>query len=133
MKPTTDKTDCLIRCHGELCSSSQCCTREKLGQKSPSEESLKHVHVINKKFEKKEIIPASPMIDLKKFLIHDDESPKLASPETSGPNNSEACQSNDKQVQSEKDNTNDKSSYSISVVINDQKLVANDSSNDTVL
>ncbi|XP_035733756.1 zinc homeostasis factor 1-like isoform X1 [Vespa mandarinia] len=132
MKPTTDKTDCLIRCHGELCSLSQCCTREKLGQKSSSEESLKHVHVINKKFEKKEIIPASPMIDLKKFVIHDDESPKLASPTTSELNNSEPCQSNDEQVQSKKDNVDDKSSYSVSVVVNDEKHVANDSSHDTV-
>ncbi|KAK2588225.1 hypothetical protein KPH14_004259 [Odynerus spinipes] len=131
MKPNMDKTDCLIRCHGELCSLSQCCTREKLGLKSSSEQSLKHVHAINKKFEKKEIIPASPEIDLKKFTIHDGEGSKLEPP-TNGPSDNETCQSSDEQVQSKKDNANDNSSYSISVDVNDQKRAADDSSHDTV-
>ncbi|XP_014609758.1 PREDICTED: zinc/cadmium resistance protein [Polistes canadensis] len=139
IKPNADKADCLIRCHGKLCSLSQCCTREKLEEQSVSKESLEEVNVIVKKLEEVEeeeveenIVDVSPVIDLKKCQLDDGEISKLVPPTTSGPNDREPCKSSDEEVQSKEDNANDKSSYSISVDVNDQKLAANDSSHDTV-
>ncbi|KAI4497782.1 hypothetical protein M0802_007108 [Mischocyttarus mexicanus] len=131
MKTSTDKADCLIRCHGKLCSLSQCCMREDLEDNSDTKESLKDVNVITEKSEK-DVADVSPVIDFKKCKIHDSEIPKLVPPTTSGPDDREPCQSSDEDIQSKEDNVNDKSSYSISVDVNDQEHAANDSSHDTV-
>ncbi|XP_066591740.1 proton-coupled zinc antiporter SLC30A1 [Prorops nasuta] len=69
MNPNMEKADCLIRCHGEHCSSSQCCSREKFLEDS----TVTKRHSLNKKLEKKEIIPTTAAIDLKKYTIHDCE------------------------------------------------------------
>ncbi|XP_018405783.1 PREDICTED: zinc transporter 1 [Cyphomyrmex costatus] len=104
MKPNTEKTDCLITCHGEHCSSSQCCSRESFLEDACK--SVKNVHTINRKPDKKERIPTAYVISLKKFTINEEETlertvndPKA---EKSVPKstNENACHSNDKQIQS---------------------------------
>lgn len=68
MKPNMEKTDCLIRCHGEYCSSSQCCSRENFLE----DVSEKNMHAISRKYDKKEIIPATA-ISLEKFTNYTEE------------------------------------------------------------
>lgn len=70
MKPNMEKTDCLIRCHGEHCSSSQCCSRENfLEDACKSEED----NVISRKYDKKEIIPTTCAVSLEKFTNYTEE------------------------------------------------------------
>lgn len=70
MKPNMEKTDCLIRCHGEHCSSSQCCSRENfLDDACKSEKD----NVVSRKYDKKEIIPATCAISLEKFTNYTEE------------------------------------------------------------
>ncbi|XP_012350057.1 zinc transporter 1 isoform X1 [Apis florea] len=124
MRPNMEKTGCLIRCHGEHCSSSQCCSKEKFIEDSCSDLSIKKQgQSINKKLEKKEIIPSSTTIDLKKFAIHDEEN--LQSCQTTiNQSDGSSCQSKNKQRQSDKDNTRDESSYAINVDVNDGNHVS---------
>lgn len=70
IKPNMEKTDCLIRCHGEHCSSSQCCSRENFLEEGKSE---KDAHTISRKYDKKEIIPTTCAISLEKFTTHTEE------------------------------------------------------------
>ncbi|XP_061934062.1 proton-coupled zinc antiporter SLC30A1 isoform X3 [Apis cerana] len=122
MRPNMEKTGCLIRCHGEHCSSSQCCSKEKFIEDSCSDLSTKKQgQSINKKLEKKEIIPSSTTIDLKKFAIHDEESSRSCQTITNQSDGS-SCQSKNKQRQS--DNTRDESSYAINVDVNDGNHVS---------
>ena len=122
MRPNMEKTGCLIRCHGEHCSSSQCCSKEKFIEYSCSDLSTKKQgQSINKKLEKKEIIPSSTTIDLKKFAIHDEESSRSCQTITNQSDGS-SCQSKNKQRQS--DNTRDESSYAINVDVNDGNQVS---------
>lgn len=72
IKPNMDKTDCLIRCHGEHCSSSQCCSRENFLEDDACK-SEKNTHPISKKYDKKEIIPATCAISLEKFTNNTEE------------------------------------------------------------
>ncbi|XP_025269677.1 zinc transporter 1 isoform X1 [Camponotus floridanus] len=70
MKPNMEKTDCLIRCHGEHCSSSQCCSRENfLDDACKSEKD----NVVSRKYDKKEIIPTTCAISLEKFTNYTEE------------------------------------------------------------
>lgn len=71
MKPNMEKTDCLIRCHGEHCSSSQCCSRENFLEDACKSE--KETHTISRKYDKKEIIPATCAISLEKFTTYVEE------------------------------------------------------------
>lgn len=71
MRPNMEKTDCLIRCHGEHCSSSQCCSRENFVEDTCK--SAKDAHIISKKYDKKEIIPAACAISLEKFTVYEEE------------------------------------------------------------
>ncbi|XP_011883488.1 PREDICTED: zinc transporter 1 isoform X2 [Vollenhovia emeryi] len=102
MKPNTEKTDCLIRCHGEHCSSHQCCSRENF--LDDTYESTKDVHTISKKYDKKEIISTVGAISLEKFSAYEEETQKqiVNDPRTekSAHNltNENACHSNDKQT-----------------------------------
>lgn len=104
MKPNTEKTDCLIRCHGEHCSSSQCCSRENFLDNACK--SMKDAHTISRKYDKKEIIPAACAISLEKFTVYEEKSPEgiVNNPKTEksehNPTNENACHSNDKQIQS---------------------------------
>lgn len=104
MKPNTEKTDCLIRCHGEHCSSSQCCSRENFLDDACK--STKDAHTISRKYDKKEIIPAACAISLEKFTVYEEETlervvndPKIEK-STHNPTNKNACHSNDKQIES---------------------------------
>lgn len=103
MKPNTEKTDCLITCHGEHCSSSQCCSRENFLEDACK--SVKDADTINRRYDKKEKIPAAYAISLKRFTINEEEtleqtvsdSKKAESVPKS--TNENACHSNDKQIQ----------------------------------
>lgn len=130
-----EKTGCLIRCHGEHCSSSQCCSKEKFIEDSCSDPSVKKqvAQSITKKFEKKEIIPSSTTIDLKRFTVHDhqiESSNSCQSIVENSPDGS-SCQPKD-QVPSNKDNAIDSVNFcAINVVdINDEKTGNGTPSND---
>ncbi|XP_011630150.1 zinc transporter 1 isoform X1 [Pogonomyrmex barbatus] len=70
MKPNTERADCLIRCHGEHCSSSQCCSRENfLEDTCKSTKDTKDI--INKKTDKKKIAACS--INLEKLTVYKEE------------------------------------------------------------
>ncbi|KZC11068.1 Zinc/cadmium resistance protein, partial [Dufourea novaeangliae] len=114
MRPNMEKTGCLIRCQGEHCSSSQCCSKEKFIEDSCSHVSMKQVQSINKKLEKKEIIPAQSVVDLKRFTVHDDEASR--SPRDNMADGT-AGRSNDGLTDDNKDNT-DGSSCAINVDAN---------------
>ncbi|XP_012264989.2 zinc/cadmium resistance protein [Athalia rosae] len=76
LKPEVKQIDCLIRCQGENCSLGQCCSKDVLSDPDPTtegKEQRRHSHTINRKFEHKEIIPASPPISLKRFTLHASE------------------------------------------------------------
>lgn len=75
MKPHMERTDCLIRCHGKHCSYSQCCARENFLEEDTCK-SEKDAHVISRRYEKKEIIPATSTINLEKFTIYKEEIPE---------------------------------------------------------
>lgn len=104
MKPNTEETDCLIRCHGEHCSSSQCCSRENFLEDACK--STKDAHIISRKYDKKEIIPAACAVNLEKFTIYEEETLKrtASDPKTEKSahvqTNENACRSNDEQIQS---------------------------------
>lgn len=105
MKPNTEKTDCLIRCHGEHCSSSQCCSRENFLDDTCK--STRDAHTISRKYDKKEIIPAVCAISLEKFTVYKEEIPERtvsdptrAESSTHNLTNENPCHSNDKQTQS---------------------------------
>lgn len=123
-----EKTGCLIRCHGEHCSSSQCCSKEKFIEDSCSDPSVKkQAQSITKKFEKKEIIPPSTTIDLKRFTVHDIESSNPCRPIVENSSDGSSCQSKD-QVPSNRDNATDSNFCAINVVdINDEtRATSND-------
>lgn len=104
MKPNTEKTDCLIRCHGEHCSSSQCCSRENFLDDACK--SMKDAHTISRKYDKKEMIPSACAISLEKFTVYEEKTSEeiVNNPKTEksehNPTNENACHSNDKQIQS---------------------------------
>lgn len=115
MKPNMGRTGCLIRCHGEHCSSSQCCSKEKFIEDSSSDLSVKKQgQSVNRKLEKKEIIPASSSIDLKRFITHDQESSSQA-------RQLKDNRSNDGQTRNNSDDIIDDSSCTINVDISEQK------------
>lgn len=116
-----ERTGCLIRCHGEHCSSSQCCSKEKFMEDSCLDVSIKQRHSINKKLEGKEIIPAPSVVDLKRFILHDNEGPRSYQPRSDNITDRSACCSDDGEVQVNKDKTLDSGSYAINVDVNDQK------------
>ncbi|XP_015606086.1 zinc/cadmium resistance protein [Cephus cinctus] len=68
MKPKIGKLECLIPCQSGRCSSPQCCTGEQEEENSSTVHPPTFVPCINKKFDKKEILP-SPDLDLKKFTV----------------------------------------------------------------
>ncbi|KOC69260.1 Zinc transporter 10 [Habropoda laboriosa] len=128
MKPNMEKAGCLIRCHGEHCSSSQCCSKEKFIEDSSSDlVTKKHVQSINKKLEKKEIIPSLSTIDLKKFTVHDEEDPRPCH-SIENPSDGRPFCPNDGQTRNNKDNTADSSSYAINVVVNDENCASSTTS-----
>jgi len=115
IKPNTEKTDCLIRCHGEHCSSSQCCSRENFLE--DANKSVKDN--INRKYDKKEITPAA--INLEKFTIYEEEtleqtvSDPRAEKSAHNPTNENIC-SNDKQIESIVNINSEASSCAINLV-----------------
>ncbi|XP_076244844.1 zinc transporter 77C [Calliopsis andreniformis] len=130
IRPNMEKTGCLIRCHGKHCSTSQCCSKEKF-EDSCSDVSLKQVQSINKKLEKKEIIPAPPEVDLKRFTIYDEEGSRQ-SQSRDNPTDRSICRLTDRQ--NNKDNTVEGSSYAINVDVNDEKcgISKNDTDQDII-
>ncbi|XP_071630627.1 uncharacterized protein Znt77c isoform X1 [Temnothorax longispinosus] len=106
MKPNTEKTDCLIRCHGEHCSSSQCCSRENFLDDACKP--TKDAHTISRKYDKKEIIPAAACaISLEKFTVYEEKTlernvndPRTKESAHNPTNESATCHSNDKEIQS---------------------------------
>lgn len=138
MKPHLEQTDCLIRCHGEHCSTSQCCSRENF-LKEDTCKSEKDPHAISKRYEKKEIIPASSTINLERFTVYKEEIPeqrvtesdtKLEIP-TDSPSCESTCRSSEQQEdQSTRDIDADTSSCKISDNTTDQVPVAIDSNLD---
>lgn len=104
MKPNTEKTDCLIRCHGEHCSSSQCCSRENFLDDTCK--STKDACTISRKYDKKEIIPAACTISLENFTIYEEETleqivnDSRTEKSAHNPTNENARYTNDKQIQS---------------------------------
>ncbi|OAD52385.1 Zinc transporter 10 [Eufriesea mexicana] len=120
MRPNMEKTGCLIRCHDEYCSSSQCCSKEKSIEDSCSDSSFKkQAQSINKKFDKKEIIPASTAIDLKSFTVYDEEGCSQSFQSIENLSDGNSCQQKAEQTRSNKDNTTDSGLYAISVDVND--------------
>lgn len=118
MKLNTEKTDCLIRCHGEHCSSSQCCSRENFLDDTCK--SMKDAHTISRKYDKKEIIPAACAISLEKFTVYEEKTlegivndPKAEKSQQNPDEN--ACPSNDKQTQSIANVNSEASSCAISL------------------
>ncbi|XP_014471299.1 PREDICTED: zinc/cadmium resistance protein [Dinoponera quadriceps] len=81
MKPHMDRTDCLIRCQDEHCSSSQCCSRENFLDEDTCK-SEKDSQSISRRYEKKEIIPASSTINLERFTVYKEEVPKQLTSDT---------------------------------------------------
>ncbi|XP_076660993.1 zinc transporter 77C isoform X2 [Halictus rubicundus] len=120
MKPNMEKTGCLIRCHGEHCSSSQCCSKEKFIEDSCSHAMKEQVQSINKKLEKKEIVPAALVVDLKGFAALGGE----ASHKSYALDSRITSRSNDGQAGDNKDNADD-SSYAITVDVSNQKCSTN--------
>lgn len=84
---------------------------------SCSDTSVKHRHSINKRLDKKEIIPTSSEVDLRRFTVHDEESSRSHQLKTDL--DREACGPDDEQ--NNKDNTVDSSSYAINVDVNNEK------------
>ncbi|XP_024226080.1 zinc transporter 1 isoform X2 [Bombus impatiens] len=128
LRPNTEKADCLIRCHGEHCSSSQCCSKEKFIEDSCSDLSTKQQDKqelnINKKLEKKQVIPASTNIDLKRFTIYDEEGSKSCQSKENLPDG-RSCQQRDEDTYNNKDKAIDNSLYAINVVnVNDGNCVS---------
>ncbi|XP_031828641.1 zinc transporter 77C isoform X2 [Nomia melanderi] len=117
IKPNTDKTGCLIRCHGGHCSSSQCCSKEKFIEDSCSHVPMEQALPITKKSDKKEIISVPSVVDLKGFTVHDDVA--LRSPRDNIMDRI-ASRSNDGRAEDNKDNAYD-SSYAINVDVSNQK------------
>ncbi|XP_063988567.1 proton-coupled zinc antiporter SLC30A1 isoform X2 [Diachasmimorpha longicaudata] len=74
-KSNVDKTDCLIRCRGRLCIQSQCCKGEDVLEEIISSNSERELQTDNKSYLKKEIIPVSSEVDLRRFTLNksDDE------------------------------------------------------------
>ncbi|XP_011310836.1 zinc transporter 1 isoform X2 [Fopius arisanus] len=74
-KSNVDKTDCLIRCRGKLCIQSQCCNNEELLDEIITSNSERELQTNNKSYLKKEIIPVSSEVDLRRFTLNknDDE------------------------------------------------------------
>lgn len=111
MKPNMEKTDCLIRCHGEHCSNSQCCSRENFLEDTCKS---KDSHAIGKKYEKKEAISAAYAINLEKFTIYEEKTEQIRNnprPETStNGSTKEDRKDKDKEVQSITSDDNDISS-----------------------
>ncbi|XP_012522395.1 zinc transporter 1 isoform X2 [Monomorium pharaonis] len=105
MKSNTEKTDCLIRCHGEHCSSSQCCSRENFLENT-CKSAKDTQHIISRKYDKKEIIPTACAISLEKFTVYKEETLEQtvnttkAEKSTHNPTNEDTRRSNDKQIQS---------------------------------
>lgn len=67
--------DCLIKCQGENCSRSKCCLTEFPSEfddddDRPEKPKLSFSHGMQKHLERKEIIPASPPINLRRFTLH---------------------------------------------------------------
>jgi len=129
MKPNTEKTDCLIRCHGEHCSSSQCCSRENF-----LEDTCKSVKdTISRKYDKKEITPAA--INLEKFTIYEEKTLEqtVSDPRVEkfayNPTNENAC-SNDKQIENIININSEASSCAINLVDTDRASVTADSNLD---
>ena len=118
IRPNMEKTGCLIRCHGDHCIDSQCCSKEKFAEDSTTDVSMKQVQSLNKRPEEKEITLAEAAVDLKGFPVHDDENLRSYQPRDS-PTDGSACQLND--GENNKDNTVDSSSYAINVDINDER------------
>lgn len=124
MGPNMKKTGCLINCHGEHCSYSQCCSKETFIEDScaaPCSSTRKHSHTINKKLEKKEIIPAiSAAIDLKSFTLRDVEASSCSQKQPSdnkGPSDGSSCQS--REGNNNDNAAADSGSYAINVDVND--------------
>ncbi|XP_032668233.1 zinc transporter 1 isoform X2 [Odontomachus brunneus] len=87
MKPHMERTDCLIRCHGEHCSYSQCCSRENFLEE-------KDAHAISRRYEKKEIIPASSTINLERFTAYKEEIPEQFTTRLEVPTHGSSCDEN---------------------------------------
>lgn len=70
MMPNTETTDCLIRCHGEHCSSSQCCSKENFSEDTCGTTTLRAI--TKKQHDKKETTPAAPSISLARFAVYEE-------------------------------------------------------------
>lgn len=130
-----EETDCLIRCHGEHCSSSQCCSRENYLEDTC--ESTKDMHTVSRKRDKKEIIPIISAINLKKCIIYEEETsvPSVEDLKSENSTNSlttreNTCPSNDEQIQNIKEMTTDANSYAISVHITERTSTSADNNQD---
>ncbi|XP_076631749.1 zinc transporter 77C [Colletes latitarsis] len=121
MKPNMEKTGCLIRCHGEHCSSSQCCSKEKFLEDSCSGVSVQQMQSISKKLEGTEIFPATSVVDPQKSTVRDKDD------NSTDDDRQPACQSNDGQVQTDEDNAVNSVSYAVNVEVNDQKSTTSQS------
>ncbi|XP_033331798.2 proton-coupled zinc antiporter SLC30A1 [Megalopta genalis] len=114
IRPNREKTGCLIRCHGEHCSSSQCCSKEKFMEDSCSHVSTEQVQSINKKLERKEVVPTPLVVDLEGFAVTGGEAT------TKGYMVGRiASRSNDGQAENNKDDAED-NPYAITVDVSNQ-------------
>ncbi|CAK9832858.1 Zinc transporter 10 [Anthophora retusa] len=126
MKPNMEKAGCLIRCHGEHCSSSQCCSKEKFIEDSCSDlSSKKPVQSLNKKLEKKKMIPGSSVIDLKRFTVHDEDDLRTCR-SIENPSDGSSCPPSEQTRNEDKGS----SSYAISVVVSDENSASNSTRED---
>ncbi|XP_053989300.1 zinc transporter 10 isoform X1 [Hylaeus volcanicus] len=116
MRPHMEKSGCLIRCHGERCSSSQCCTKEKFMEDSCSDVSVQKMQTINKKLEGDEVVPS----------VVDSRSSQSQNETT----NRSSCRSNVEEPPTDKDDVVDSGVYAVNVDVNDQKCVTSDSNHE---
>ncbi|KAL0111664.1 hypothetical protein PUN28_013093 [Cardiocondyla obscurior] len=102
MKPNMEKTGCLIRCHGEHCSSSQCCSKENFLDDSCK--SMKNAHTIHKENDEQERIPTACAISLEKCANYKEETLEMVMKDhkinkSTYISDKNMCRSIDKQIQ----------------------------------
>ncbi|XP_046599382.1 zinc transporter 1 isoform X2 [Neodiprion lecontei] len=70
VKPEVKKIDCLIKCRGENCSLSQCCSKDISLDSDSGHPTSTNRQGIHRRFEMEKIVPDSQPISLKRFTPH---------------------------------------------------------------
>lgn len=92
MMPNTERTDCLIRCQGEHCSSSQCCARENLLEETGG--SARDLRAISSKYDKRKVIPEAT-INLERFTVNEEEAAERSASDATSDKSAQKCPTNE--------------------------------------